>query len=48
MIINMESAGVFWISIYEFLKERGFEVLLVNTREAKNVPWRKTDINDAQ
>jgi transposase len=30
------------------LEARGFEVLLVNARDVKNVPGRKTDVNDAQ
>jgi transposase len=34
--------------VYEILEACGFEVLLVNAREAKNVPGRKTDSNDAQ
>jgi len=46
--IAMESTGVYWIPVYELLEERGFDVILVNAREAKNVPGRKTDINDAQ
>lgn len=46
--VAMESTGVYWIPAFEILEERGFEVILVNAREAKNVPGRKTDINDAQ
>lgn len=46
--VAMESTGVYWIPVYEILEARGFEVLLVNARDAKNVPGRKTDINDAQ
>lgn len=46
--IAMESTGVYWIPAYEILESYGFEVFLVNAREAKNVPGRKTDINDAQ
>jgi hypothetical protein len=42
------SLGVYWIPVYEILEARGFEVLLVNATDAKNVPGRKTDINDAQ
>ncbi|HYW32916.1 MAG TPA: IS110 family transposase, partial [Gemmatimonas sp.] len=34
--------------VFEILEARGFEVLLVNARNAKNVPGRKTDVNDAQ
>src|ERR1700730_467779 len=36
------------IPVYEILEARGFEVLLVNARNVKNVPGRKTDVNDAQ
>jgi transposase len=46
--IAMESTGVYWIPVYEILESRGFEVLLVNARDVKNVPGRKTDVNDAQ
>jgi transposase len=46
--IAMESTGVYWIPVFEILEERGFEVLLVNARHVKNVPGRKTDVNDAQ
>ncbi|GHA88313.1 IS110 family RNA-guided transposase [Modicisalibacter luteus] len=46
--VAMESTGVYWIPVYELLEERGFDVILVNARDAKNVPGRKTDINDAQ
>ena len=46
--VAMESTGVYWIPVYDLLEERGFEVLLVNARDVKNVPGRKTDVNDAQ
>ena len=46
--VAMESTGVYWVPVYELLEERGFEVLLVNARFAKNVPGRKTDVSDAQ
>jgi transposase len=46
--IAMESTGVYWIPVYEVLEQRGFEVLLVNARDSRNVPGRKTDVNDAQ
>jgi len=41
--VAMESTGVYWIPVYEILAARGFEVLLVNARDAKNVPGRKPD-----
>ena len=46
--VAMESTGVYWIPTYEILTEKGLEVFLVNARDAKNVPGRKTDVNDAQ
>jgi len=46
--IAMESTGVYWVPVFEILEAHGFEVLLVNARDAKNVPGRKTDVNDAQ
>ena len=46
--IAMESTSVYWIPAFEILESRGFEVILVNAREVKRVPGRKTDINDAQ
>ena len=46
--VAMESTGVYWIPVFEILEARGFEVLLVNARDAKHVPGRKTDVSDAQ
>ena len=46
--VAMESTGIYWVPVYEILEERGLEVVLVNARDAKNVPGRKTDVNDAQ
>ena len=39
---------MYWVAAYEILEDRGLEVVLVNAREAHNVPGRKTDVNDAQ
>ncbi len=44
----MESTSVYWIPLYEILEERGFEVILVNARDFKSVPGRKTDVLDCQ
>lgn len=46
--VAMESTGVYWIPAYEMLEERGVEVLLVNARHVKNVPGRKSDVQDCQ
>jgi transposase len=46
--VAMESTGVYWIPAYAILEQRGLEVVLVNARDAKHVPGRKTDVRDAQ
>lgn len=46
--VAMESTGVYWIPVFEILEQRGFEVFVVNARDAKHVPGRKTDVSDAQ
>ncbi len=46
--IAMESTGVYWCPCFEILRCSGFEVILVNGRAVKNVPGRKSDVNDAQ
>jgi transposase len=46
--VVMESTGVYWIPAFEILDQRGFEVLLVNARDARHVPGRRTDVSDAQ
>lgn len=46
--VVMESTGVYWVPVYEVLEGRGLEVILANAREARSVPGRKSDVNDAQ
>lgn len=46
--IAMESTGVFWIPLFQILEKRNFQVLLVNAQHLKNVPGRKTDVEDCQ
>lgn len=46
--VAMESTGVYWIPIFQILEAYGFDVLLVNARHVKNVPGRKTDVQDCQ
>jgi transposase len=46
--VAMESTGVYWIPIFELLEERGLQVYLVNARHIKNVPGRKSDVQDCQ
>jgi len=46
--VVMESTGVYWIPLFQILETRGFEVKLVNARHVKNVPGRKSDVQDCQ
>src|SRR3954466_2080722 len=46
--VALESTGVYWIPIYELLKQHGITPYLVNARHVKTVPGRKSDWNDAQ
>ena len=46
--VAMESTGVYWVPAYEVLEDRGIEVIVANAREARAVPGRKSDVNDAQ
>ena len=46
--VAMESTGVYWIALYQILEAAGLEVCLVNARHCKNLPGRKTDVQDCQ
>jgi transposase len=46
--VAMESTGTYWIPLYQKLEGAGIEVVLVNARHVKNVPGRKTDLQDCQ
>jgi transposase len=46
--VVMESTGVYWIPLFEVLEERGFDVQLVDPHYVRQVPGRKTDIEDCQ
>ncbi len=46
--VAMQSTGVYWIALYEVLEEAGFEVYLVNARGTKNLPGRKSDVQECQ
>ena len=45
--IAMEATGVFWKPVWHILSDGEFELLLANAAHVKNVPGRKTDVNDA-
>jgi transposase len=44
--VAMEATGVYWKPIWHILEE-DFELVLANASHIKNVPGRKTDVNDA-
>jgi len=46
--VAMESTGVYWVAAFEVLESKGLNVILANAREARAVPGRKSDVNDAQ
>lgn len=47
-VVVMESTGIYWKSPFAALEKVGIVALVVNARHVKQVPGRKTDINDAQ
>ena len=44
--VAMEATGVYWKPVWHIL-EGSFELVLANAMHIKNVPGRKTDVNDA-
>ena len=44
----MESTSVYWIPAADLLESNGVEVVLVDTREVRMVPGRKSDVKDCQ
>jgi transposase len=46
--VVMQSTGVYWIAVYDVLEEAGFKVCLANARDTKNLPGRKSDVQESQ
>ena len=46
--IAMESTGTYWQNLFSTLVGQGFDVILVNGRQTKNIKGKKTDIKDCQ
>jgi transposase len=44
--VAMEATGIYWKPVWHILEGR-FELVLANARHIRNVPGRKTDVNDA-
>ena len=47
--VVMEATGVYWVSLYELLEERGFKVYVVDAHTVRHLPGRsKSDVKDCQ
>jgi transposase len=46
--VAMESTSIYWIPVADLLEAAGIEVVLVDTREVRMVPGRKSDVKDCQ
>ena len=46
--VVMQSTGVYWIALYDVLEARGFKICLANARHTKNLPGRKSDVQESQ
>jgi len=45
--VAMEATGVYWKPVWKILSDGDFELIVANAAHIKNVPGRKTDMNDA-
>src|ERR1700682_3520096 len=45
--VAMEATGVYWMPVFRLLDAGKFELIVANAAHIKNVPGRKTDMNDA-
>ena len=45
--VAMEATGVYWKPVWNILSDGSFELIVANAAHIKNVPGRKTDMNDA-
>jgi len=46
--VAMEATGVYWLALHEILEAAKLEVWVVNGAHVKNVPGRKSDVQDCQ
>lgn len=46
--VAVQATGVYWIALYDVLEQHGIRVVLVNAQHTKNVPGRKTDVQECQ
>jgi transposase len=48
LTVALQSTGVYWIAVLEVLEQYGLEVYLVNARGTKNLPGRKSDVQECE
>lgn len=46
--VAMQSTGVYWIPVYDVLEQHGLDVWLVNAQDTRNLPGRKSDVQESQ
>ena len=46
--VVMQTTGVYWIPLQDVLERAGFEVAVVDARGTKNLPGRKSDVQECQ
>ena len=46
--VAMEATGVYWIPLHDLLQSRGLTVTVFNGAHARNMPGRKSDVQDCQ
>ena len=46
--VAMEATGVYWLPLFSVLEAAGLDVRMVNGRQTRNAPGRKTDMQDSQ
>ncbi len=45
--VAMEATGIYWRPVWNILSDGSFDLIVANAAHIKNVPGRKTDVNDA-
>lgn len=46
--VLFQATGVYWIALKDVLEQHGIEVVVANAQHTKNLPGRKTDVQESQ
>jgi transposase len=46
--VAVQATGVYWIPLQDLLEQHGIRVVVANARDTRNVPGRKTDVQESQ